>query len=466
VARIYFDITDIIYHASRYSRLTGIQRVQLCITGLLARRYGGEIIRCAFFDSASGGMVEFDPSRRPSDSEFDAEALLIELGLLHPTAVFPSKVQVKSYLRRFNYSKVLRTLKKIDVYLSAIFFRPRLKRLGLSTGQTSSAIPGSIPISKLNSLPAGSCYACMGSVWLHPKVVEFARQHHTEGGDVVQMVYDLIPISHAANYAKQESIDYAAWLNGAFAYTTRFISISQWTADALRRFALQAGHSPEIKVVTLAHEFLGFDRSAKSAMPAQLSSLASRPFVLCVGTIEHRKNGIALLKAWQKLIEELGEQAPQLVFAGKYGKGGVEFQEHLAQHPALASYVHVIHSPSDSDLAWLYQACLFTTLPSLIEGWGLPVGESAWFGKFCVSSNATSVPEVCGELMDYVDPHDVESIKAGIRKPIVDAAYLRQRETQIVAAPLKRWIDVAEDIYASMLIGRKTPIDESTGAAK
>jgi glycosyltransferase involved in cell wall biosynthesis len=450
VARIYFDITDIIYYAARYSRLTGIQRVQLCITGLLARKYGGEVIRCAFFDKTKGGMVEFDPSLRATGSEFDAEALLIELGLLRPTALFPSKVQVKSYLRRYNYSKTLRTLKKIDVYLSALCWRPRLKRLGLATGATSSAVPDSIPLAKLNSLPAGSCYACMGSVWLHPEVVEFARQHHAAGGDVVQMVYDLIPISHATNYSKQESAAYAAWLTGAFAYTTRFISISQWTADALRQFATQVGHSAAISVVTLAHEFMGFDRLAKSVTPAYLSFLSGKRFVLCVGTIEHRKNGIALLQAWQKLIETLSDQVPQLVFAGKYGTGGAEFQDYLAKHPALSRYVHVIHAPSDSDLAWLYQSCLFTTLPSLIEGWGLPVGESAWFGKFCVASLATSVPEVCGDLMDYVDPHDIDSIEVGLRRPIVDSAYLRQREEGIVRAQLKNWSDVAEEIYECM----------------
>jgi glycosyltransferase involved in cell wall biosynthesis len=276
----------------------------------------------------------------------------------------------------------------------------------------------------------------------------------------------LIPISHATNYSKQESADYAAWLNGAFAYTTRFISISQWTADALRQFAMQTGHGPTIKVVTLAHEFLGFDRSAKSATPAHLSFLEGKRFVLCVGTIEHRKNGIALLQAWQKLIEELGGQTPQLVYAGKYGIGGAEFQEHLVGHPVLSGYVHVIHSPSDADLAWLYQTCLFTALPSLIEGWGLPVGEAAWFGKFSVASHATSIPEVCGELIDYVDPHDVEGIKAGMRKPIVDADYLHQREKRIVAAPLKRWIDVAEDIYAVLLIDQSASPDTSPDAAK
>jgi glycosyltransferase involved in cell wall biosynthesis len=203
---------------------------------------------------------------------------------------------------------------------------------------------------------------------------------------------------------------------------------------------------------------MGFERSAKPDVPAPLSFLSDTRFVLCVGTIEHRKNGVALLEAWRKLIEELGDQVPLLVFAGKYGTGGAEFQAYLTQHGELSRYVDVIHAPSDSDLAWLYQSCLFTTLPSLIEGWGLPVGESAWFDKFCVASHATSIPEVCGDLMDYVDPNDVESIRAGLRRPITDPAYLRQREIGIVQAPLRRWFDVAEDIYrCAIAAGQSAP---------
>ena len=59
--------------------------------------------------------------------------------------------------------------------------------------------------------------------------------------------------------------------------------------------------------------------------------------------------------------------------------------------------MRIVDSPSDRELAYLYQRCLFAAYPSLYEGWGLPVGEAAWFGKYVISSNATSLPEVCGD---------------------------------------------------------------------
>ena len=39
---------------------------------------------------------------------------------------------------------------------------------------------------------------------------------------------------------------------------------------------------------------------------------------------------------------------------------------------------------TDDDLAELYKQCLFSVTPSLVEGWGLPIGEAAWFGKFSI----------------------------------------------------------------------------------
>jgi glycosyltransferase involved in cell wall biosynthesis len=140
-------------------------------------------------------------------------------------------------------------------------------------------------------------------------------------------------------------------------------------------------------------------------------------------------------------------ELPKLVFAGKYGKGGAAFQDALAADPRLAGYVVVLHAPSDKDLAWLYQNCLFTAFPSQFEGWGLPVGEAAWFGKFSVASNATSIPEVCGDLIDYVDPHDPASIEAALQRVLSDPAYLAAREQRIVDATLRPWSAVADDIF-------------------
>ncbi len=448
MGRVYFDITDIIQFACRNTRLTGIQRVQFNIVNLLARKHGGEAVRCVFVERSTSTIYEFDPSARPLDVEFDAERLLVDLGLARPSGRFPSKVQIKDYLRRHAKSRLHRAWLKARIYSWAWFAPQRLRAAGLAPTGHARRSETQLTTTEITALPADSHLVHLGSSWFFPKSWQFAAAHRQRGGDVVQYLHDLIPVTHPEFMPAKEPPTFVNWLGQALNYATRFASNSRWTANDLERFAGQHQRQLNIHVLPLAHEFIGYARSKDVEMPASLLMLKDRRFVLCVGTIETRKNGMSLLKVWQQLVAELGGQAPMLVFAGRYGKiGGAEFQNHVASDPRLTTVVRVIDSPSDQALAWLYRNCLFSTYPSHVEGWGLPVGESAWFGKYCVASQASSVPEVCGEIAGYVDPDDLASIKAGIMQPLSDPSWLQVREQAIAAAPLRSWRQVADELF-------------------
>jgi len=450
VTTLYFDLTDVVDFASRYSRVTGIQRVQMNIVTHLARRHGGERIRCTYFDARQRVMLEFDPTQLSANEEFDAEALLDNLGITTRIAWLRglSNSQIKSFLRRYNHRKWLRAIKKVEIYLAAVFMPRRLDAIGLSIPKGGAKGGSVVMLSEVESLPTASVYVCMGSIWRQRDVLAFAKRQGAQGGAVVQMVYDLIPVVHPEYYAPAEPREYSEWLQDAFGYVRGFMCISEWTASDLRGYAARFDRQIKTRVVPLAHEFYGFERGSRIPRPHELADFNGKSFVLCVGTIETRKNGVSLLRAWRALAEEFGERMPLLVFAGKYGKGGELVQKMLADDVLLARLVRLEHAPSDRQLAWLYGNCLFTVFPSIYEGWGLPVGESAWFGKYCVASQATSIPEVCGELLGYVDPSDLESVKSGIRAMLSSPDTLRSRERALEGAVLRSWANVADDIYA------------------
>jgi len=142
---------------------------------------------------------------------------------------------------------------------------------------------------------------------------------------------------------------------------------------------------------------------------------------------------------------------PQLIFAGKYGWKIAAFLAKLESNPALKEKVTILSSPSDRDLAFLYQKSLFTIYPSIYEGWGLPVGESAWFGRYVISSSATSLPEVCGELVDYVDPNDIGDICDKVIFALKNPSHVAEVEGRIRSAKLRTWDDVAECIMQNVL---------------
>ena len=92
---------------------------------------------------------------------------------------------------------------------------------------------------------------------------------------------------------------------------------------------------------------------------------------------------------------------------------------------------------TDDDLAELYKQCLFSVTPSLIEGWGLPAGKAAWFGKFSIVSLSSSLPEVCGNLVDYIEPNNIDEWSQAIKRAILDDKYRQQREKIIAQSPLR-----------------------------
>ena len=106
----------------------------------------------------------------------------------------------------------------------------------------------------------------------------------------------------------------------------------------------------------------------------------------------------------------------------------------------------VLERTTDADLAELYKQCLFSVTPSLVEGWGLPIGEAAWFGKFSIVSSSSSLPEVCGNLVDYIEPNNIDKWVQAIKKTVLDDQYRQQREKIIAQSPLRLWKDVAADL--------------------
>jgi glycosyltransferase involved in cell wall biosynthesis len=212
-----------------------------------------------------------------------------------------------------------------------------------------------------------------------------------------------------------------------------------------------------VAVVPLAHELPGVDRNQRPNGPSERlkSMIGARRFVLYVSTVEIRKNHLRLIEVWNKLSMELGDALPLLVIAGKKGWEaqqaiGLLDAANNRHKETLREPVIFVEGPNDKELQWLYGSCDFTVFPSLAEGWGLPVGESLWFGKACAASNSSSIPEVGGDLCVYFDPLDAESMKAAIRR-LVDPHVRESLEDKIRSADLRTWLDVDSDLIGTIL---------------
>ena len=119
-----------------------------------------------------------------------------------------------------------------------------------------------------------------------------------------------------------------------------------------------------------------------------------REFVLTVGTLEPRKNHAFLLEAFARFVKDHGFTGDLAVVGGN-GWGGVRL-EPMAARFGLENRVRRLRRVSDEDLTMLYGGCLAFALPSLYEGFGLPVAEAQACGAPVLVSEGGSLPEVAG----------------------------------------------------------------------
>lgn len=141
-------------------------------------------------------------------------------------------------------------------------------------------------------------------------------------------------------------------------------------------------------------------------------------FFLFVGTIEPRKNLIRLLQAYSLLPPKV-KTSMKLVIAGNNGWGKVNLLNKIKQLD-LVDHVEVLFSIDDSTLATLYAHSQFLVMPSIYEGFGLPLIEAMSYGKPVIAANNSSMPEIVGNTGLLVDAFDIDSIAHGIKKMITN----------------------------------------------
>jgi glycosyltransferase involved in cell wall biosynthesis len=169
-----------------------------------------------------------------------------------------------------------------------------------------------------------------------------------------------------------------------------------------------------------------------------------RPYVLAVGNLQPRKNLSRLIEAWALLAADNADKGRQLVVAGGFrgrrdGATGLAIKLHIGDRVAFPGFV------SDDDLPALYGAADLYVMPSLYEGFGLPVLEAMACGTPVACSNTTSLPEAAGGAAALFDPEDPAAIAAALRPLLADAA-LRDdlRERGLARAAAATWRACAE----------------------
>lgn len=472
----FFDISALLEYVGQFERYSGIQRVVATVICRFAARPGAERLYLSHvarggeilcLDFADLGAAAFDSPARMRAAFFPPEPGATEL-------CAPLAIAALERYRHRPFSYYFHRA-RLDAMYALGQDRP-FRRFGLAREDwpearrpaPSPSRPRPLSMRPLRDVARpGDRMILLDSSWQHRHSAAFA-QARKSGLRLYPFVHDLIPLVAAPSVEKGEVTRlFYDWLRDSADYADGYLANSRATAADLREFLAAHQVSTPVVAIPLAQSGVGEPRAAGDGLPpaarrlypvaseaidlrAETRAMALSPYVLCVGTIEARKNVWRLLLAWKSLIDQGHYDLPKLALAGRKGWLSRDVEDFLAGTGHLAGFVQLIEQPSDAELAFLYRHCVFGAMVSLYEGWGLPVGEALAYGKTSVVARAGALPEAGGELVEYCDPLAVPSIAEAVWRLWSEPGRRQALEAKIAATRLRSWDDVAADLLAAL----------------
>jgi glycosyltransferase involved in cell wall biosynthesis len=170
-------------------------------------------------------------------------------------------------------------------------------------------------------------------------------------------------------------------------------------------------------------------------------------YLLYVGRINVRKNILNLIKS----ISLLGDREIPLFLAGQNDWKTFNASD-LACGLGVKNRIIFTEFVDNKHLPALYALSTIVCFVSYAEGFGLSTLEAMASGVPVVVSNSSSIPEVCGDAGNYIDPRDPKSIAEMIDSLLIDKElYTKKKEMGLRRASLFKWENSAEIIIQSAL---------------
>jgi len=230
----------------------------------------------------------------------------------------------------------------------------------------------------------------------------------TSATRVVQTVHDLAFLSDSRFHGEAQSRILAQRFAKAVRRADAIICPSEATARDLRQ------HFPDladIHVIPFGVDHVARQETDPASGRAHAAMLLSshRPYLLCLGTLEPRKNHEALLDAWRSLPPP----RPPLLFVGAPGWESTRLMQTLARGQDGLAWTHEI---SDDDLFDLLAGAHALLYPSSLEGFGFPPMEALELGIPPLVGDCDALREQLGEAALYVDGQDVPGLAQALRR--------------------------------------------------
>jgi len=230
---------------------------------------------------------------------------------------------------------------------------------------------------------------------------------------LVTTILDLIHLTDPecrANLAKQ--IYALSMMRAAAKKADHVITISEYSkSQIVERLKVP----PEKVTVIYCSVSDRFSPGVPESVTAARESLGlTAPYLLYVGDLRPYKNIGRLLQAFHAARQRLGEES-NLVFVTRDVTRARRLRQEYAGLDSWP-FIRFLHMVEDEMLPLIYSGAAAVIMPSLMEGFGLPVLEAMASGAPVICSRAASLPEVGGDAVAYFDPHSVTDLASTMER--------------------------------------------------
>jgi glycosyltransferase involved in cell wall biosynthesis len=266
-------------------------------------------------------------------------------------------------------------------------------------------------------------------------------------GKRVVTIHDLFFFKHPDLVDGETRRDFVTLVRDHVKRADGVICVSEYTASEARRLL----DVPEEKIAVTPHgvDPVFHERPSDRDVDETLRRMRlPRGGILYVGSSEKRKNLVTLVMAYMTLARRV--RTPPLVLAGP-GSDWAQGGSYVGPQIVATGYLE------RAEVRALMAASRLLVLPSLEEGFGLPVVEAMAAGLPVVCSRGSALAEVAGDAASLVDPHDVNGLAHAIERVLHDDALADDlRARGLVRSRAFDWRSTAERTLAfyRKLLGR------------
>lgn len=260
------------------------------------------------------------------------------------------------------------------------------------------------------------------------------------------IVHDLIPMYMPELFTKDHLLRFKFFTNLCAKKADHIVAVSNATKDDVIKYM----KIPESKI-TMIYE--GADKRFSPARDeVRIKEVMDKyhidkPYILCLSTVEPRKNMLRTIKAFEQLTIK-GINDYKLVLVGGKGWNNGEIYEYAQSHGMQDSVIFTGYA-SDDEIKHIYANATVFVYASLCEGFGIPIIEAMQSGTPVITSNVSCMPEVAGDACELVNPYSISDIEHAIEKIITNKALReKMRKAGLKRASEFSWEKCAKEVWA------------------